>query len=150
MRAGQATGAAKAVAQTTVTGVHANQLRGWRNEQLAIGSAEALVRQKAEAAELVRLRREVADPPAGPDDGVPVEALEGGRRKGYQLERRRQGPLGRGQPWTWRALLIKVAARVAVSGRRVLVLLSGSWPHLGHYRRVSEHVSGRPAVRRKW
>ncbi len=40
-------------------GVHANQLRGWRNEQLAIGSAEALVRQKAEAAELVRLRREV-------------------------------------------------------------------------------------------
>ena len=40
-------------------GVHANQLRGWRNEQLAIGSAEALARQKAEAAELVRLRREV-------------------------------------------------------------------------------------------
>ena len=40
-------------------GVHANQLRGWRNEQLAIGSAEALARQKAEAAELARLRREV-------------------------------------------------------------------------------------------
>ncbi len=40
-------------------GVHANQLRGWRNEQRAAGSAEALARQKAEAAELVRLRREV-------------------------------------------------------------------------------------------
>ncbi len=40
-------------------GIHANQLRGWRNEQLAIGSAEALARQKAEAAELARLRREV-------------------------------------------------------------------------------------------
>jgi transposase-like protein len=40
-------------------GVHANQLRTWRNEQLAAGSAEALARQKAEAAELVRLRREV-------------------------------------------------------------------------------------------
>jgi transposase len=40
-------------------GIHADQLRGWRNEQLAIGSAEALARQKAEAAELVRLRREV-------------------------------------------------------------------------------------------
>jgi transposase len=40
-------------------GVHANQLRMWRNEQLAIGSAEALARQKAEAAELARLRREV-------------------------------------------------------------------------------------------
>jgi transposase len=40
-------------------GMHANQLRGWRNERLAAGSAEALARQKAEAAELARLRREV-------------------------------------------------------------------------------------------
>ena len=39
-------------------GVHANQLRTWRNEHLAAGSAEALARQKAEAAELARLRRE--------------------------------------------------------------------------------------------
>ena len=39
-------------------GVHANQLRGWRNEHLAAGPAEALARQKAEAAELARLRRE--------------------------------------------------------------------------------------------
>ena len=39
-------------------GVHPNQLRGWRNEHLAAGSAEALARQKAEAAELARLRRE--------------------------------------------------------------------------------------------
>ena len=38
--------------------MHANQLRGWRNEQLAAGSAEALARQKAEAAELTRLKRE--------------------------------------------------------------------------------------------
>ena len=38
-------------------GVHANQLRGWRIEQLAAGSAEALARQKAEAAELARPRR---------------------------------------------------------------------------------------------
>jgi transposase len=40
-------------------GIHADQLRGWRNEQLAIGSAEALARQKVEAAEPARLRREV-------------------------------------------------------------------------------------------
>ena len=40
-------------------GVHVNQLRTWRNEQLAAGSAEALARQKAEAAELARLRREL-------------------------------------------------------------------------------------------
>ena len=39
-------------------GVHANQLRGWRHEILAAGSAEALARQKAEAGELQRLRRE--------------------------------------------------------------------------------------------
>jgi transposase len=39
-------------------GVHANQLRGWRNERPAAGSAEALARRKAEAAELARLRRE--------------------------------------------------------------------------------------------
>ena len=40
-------------------GVHTNQLRMWRNEHLAAGSADALARQKAEAAELARLRREV-------------------------------------------------------------------------------------------
>src|SRR5690349_4776523 len=39
-------------------GVHANQVRGWRNEHLVAGSAEAVARQKAEAAELARLRRE--------------------------------------------------------------------------------------------
>src|SRR4051794_24876129 len=38
-------------------GVHANQLRTWRNEHLAAGSADALARQKAEAAELARLKR---------------------------------------------------------------------------------------------
>jgi transposase len=40
-------------------GVHANQLRTWRNEILAAGTAEAVARQKAETAELARLRREV-------------------------------------------------------------------------------------------
>src|ERR687885_2192578 len=40
-------------------GVHPNQLRTWRNERLAAGPAEALARQKAEAAELARLRRGV-------------------------------------------------------------------------------------------
>src|SRR4051812_21455061 len=40
-------------------GVHPNQLRGWRNEHPAAGSAEALARRKAEAAEPGRLRREV-------------------------------------------------------------------------------------------
>ena len=39
-------------------GVHPNQLRTWRNERLAAGSADALARRKAEAAEPARLRRE--------------------------------------------------------------------------------------------
>ena len=42
----------------TELGISPGQLSGWRNEHLAAGSAEALVRQKAEAAELARLRRE--------------------------------------------------------------------------------------------
>ena len=40
-------------------GVHANQLRTWRNEHLAAGSAEALAARKAEQAETQRLKREV-------------------------------------------------------------------------------------------
>ena len=38
-------------------GVHADRLRVWRDGQLAAGSAEALARRKAEAAEPARLRR---------------------------------------------------------------------------------------------
>jgi transposase len=38
-------------------GVHADQLRGWRNERLAAGTAEALARQEAEA-ENERLEQE--------------------------------------------------------------------------------------------
>src|SRR4028118_1650951 len=40
-------------------GAPTNQLRRWRAERLAAGPADALARQKAEAAELARLRREV-------------------------------------------------------------------------------------------
>ena len=42
----------------TELGLSPGQLSGWRDEHLAAGSAEALARQKAEAAELARLRRE--------------------------------------------------------------------------------------------
>ena len=42
----------------TELGISPGQLSGWRNEHLAAGSAEALVRQRAEAAELQRLKRE--------------------------------------------------------------------------------------------
>ncbi len=38
--------------------------------------------------------------------------------------------MDRSQPATWRRYLIKLTAEVIVSSRRVLVRLSGCWPHL--------------------
>ncbi len=95
---------------------------------------------------LVRLRREIADPPPAPAGDVPAAALPEPARKRYQNARRRQDPLGEGQPATWRLLLIKVAASVVVSCRRIVVRLSGSWPHQQFFERVAQHVCRRPAV----
>jgi Transposase DDE domain group 1 len=93
---------------------------------------------------LVRLRQEIADPPPAPEGDVPVAALVGAARKDYQNARRVQDPLGKGQPATWRLLLIKVAATVIVSCRRIVVRLSGSWPHRDIFEHISQHVSSRP------
>ena len=84
---------------------------------------------------LVRLRRAVACPPPAPS-GPPVEALTDEARRRYFRRRRQCDPLGEGQPATWRTLLIKVAAEVRVSSRRILVRLSRSWPYLEWYERV--------------
>ena len=90
---------------------------------------------------LVRLRHLVANPPPEPEQSeVPVEALTGPERRQYHNRRRQRDPLGEGHPCTWQTRLIKVAARVTVRARRVLVELSGSWPYLEHYRQVSEQV----------
>jgi hypothetical protein len=91
---------------------------------------------------LVRLRRATALPlplEAPPAD-IPDEALAGRPRRGHHNRRRERDPLGEGQPCTWQTRLIKVAARVLVSSRRILVQLSGSWPYLDHYRRISAAV----------
>src|SRR5262245_51766191 len=114
---------------------------------------------------LVRLRRFIAEPlpavapPVGttPPNGqpcearqaaggtcVPAEALTGAERQRHFRLRRQRDPLGEGQPCTWRTLLIKVAAEVVVSTRRIVVRLSSSWPHLDWYRRVCERL--RPAL----
>jgi len=95
---------------------------------------------------LSRLRREVADPPATPPDAVPAEALPQPERKQYHNARRRRDPLGEGQPATWRLMIIKVAATVVVSCRRILIRLSGSWPHRSLWERVMRHVMQRPPV----
>ena len=92
---------------------------------------------------LVRLRREVANPPP-PDssEDLPVEALAEPERSHYFNRRRERDPLGEGHPCTWRTRLIKVAAEIIVSARRILVRLSNSWPYLNHYRQVSNVVGG--------
>ena len=91
---------------------------------------------------LVRLRRTVAAPPPPEQPEPPVEALTGKARRNYFRRRRVQDPLGEGQPCTWRSLLIKVAAEVVVSKRRIVVRLCGTWPYLDWYRRVCEYLQG--------
>jgi hypothetical protein len=98
---------------------------------------------------LVRLRREIAAPPPAPTAAAAVP-LAGDERKRYQNARRRRDPLGEGQPATWRLLLIKVAASVVVSCRRIVVRLSGSWPHQNYFEQVRQHVRRRPAVAHIW
>jgi len=102
---------------------------------------------------VVRLRRAFATPPPAPGptlldptatSDVPTEALAGAARRRYFRQRRQADPLGEGQPCTWRSLLIKVAAEVVVSTRRVLVRLSASWPYLDWYRRLC-HFLATPA-----
>jgi hypothetical protein len=99
---------------------------------------------------LVRLRREIANPPPAPEGDVPVAALDGEARKQYQNARRVQDPLGKGQPDTWRLLIIKVAASVIVSCRRIVIRLSGSWPNRDFFEQISRHVSKRPSVAHCW
>jgi hypothetical protein len=45
-----------------------------------------------------------------------------------------------GQPCTWRTHLIKVAAVVVVSTRRILVELAGNWPWWHLYQQFSQHA----------
>jgi hypothetical protein len=72
---------------------------------------------------------------------VPAEAASGRARR-QQFNRRRQAdPLGEGHACTWRLMLIKVAARVEVTARRVRVLLSGSWPFLPFFRDVGHQLT---------
>jgi hypothetical protein len=115
---------------------------------------------------LVRLRRFVAEPlpvPASPPDTasptsppceaalpagagcLPVGALTGPERQRHFRLRRPRDPLGEGHPCTWRTLLIKVAAEVVVSTRRIVVRLSSSWPHLDWYHRVCARLRAPPS-----
>jgi hypothetical protein len=94
---------------------------------------------------LVRLRRLVAAPPEPePASPLPTEAFAEPDRSQYFNFRRERDPLGEAQPDTWRTRLIKVAAEIRVSARRVLVRLSGNWPYLNHYAQVTDAVLAFP------
>jgi hypothetical protein len=99
---------------------------------------------------LVRLRHAVVETvpqSAGPDQpvGLPTEAFAEPARRKFFNKRRDRDPLGGGFACTWRTRLIKVAAEVITRSRRVIVRLSGSWPHLDQFVKVSRAVS-RPSV----
>lgn len=97
---------------------------------------------------LVRLRRATSRGLEPEDVGVncnlPPEALPPSEKKTYLNRRRREDPLGEGFACTWRTQLIKVAAEILVSARRIVVRLSGSWPYLAEYVRISKAVLACP------
>jgi hypothetical protein len=95
---------------------------------------------------LTRLRWEVAAPPPEPQADLPVEALAGRARRTWFNRRREGDPLGEGHPATWQTRLIKVAAQIVLSRRRIVVRLSAFWPYLEHYRHVAAVALGFPSL----
>jgi hypothetical protein len=95
---------------------------------------------------LVRMRHTVVGPaPTSAEvdsrQGLPTEALDEPLRRKFFNKRRERDPLGGGIACTWRTRLIKVAAEVIVRARRVIVRISGSWPHRDHLVEVSRAVA---------
>jgi len=100
---------------------------------------------------LLAMRRRVVSPPDEPPKAVPdcpaleptviphevpAEAATGQQRRRQFNRRRVVDPLGEGHANTWRMMLIKVAARIKHTARRVRVFLSGSWPFLPYFHQV--------------
>jgi hypothetical protein len=91
---------------------------------------------------MVRFRQAMALPPLPePPPDVPPQALKDAERRRYHQRRRQRDPLAEAQPCTWRSLLIKAAAEVIVSARRIVVRLSAHWPNLQHFQRVLERLA---------
>jgi hypothetical protein len=93
---------------------------------------------------LVRLRQLVADPPpverVEPD--LPLKARREHQKRRHFNRRRAADPLGEGHACTWQTRLIKVAARIVTTTRRVRVQLSATWPYWNHYQAVSQAILG--------
>jgi len=91
---------------------------------------------------MVRFRQAMALPPLPePPPDVPPQALKDAERHRHHQRGRRRDPLAQAQPCTWRTLLIKVAAEIIVSARRVVIRLSAHWPNLDHFRRVCQTLA---------
>jgi DDE family transposase len=97
---------------------------------------------------LVRLRRatarEIEINTNNLNREIPPEALTGWQRRTWFNRRRKNDPLGEGFACTWRQRIIKAAAEITVSARRVLVRLSASWPYADEYLRISQAALAYP------
>lgn len=93
---------------------------------------------------LVRLRRLTAAPPEPLplESELPLEARPPDQKRQHFNRRRQADPLGEGHACTWRTQLIKVAARIVVTARRVRVLVSSAWPFWDNLARVTHTVQG--------
>ncbi len=69
-----------------------------------------------------------------------AEALTGTARRRDLQRRRARDRLAEAQPCTWRRLLIKVAAEVLVSARRIVVRVCAHWPNLAYFQRVCQRL----------
>jgi hypothetical protein len=76
-----------------------------------------------------------------PAEALLEDVLPEPNRKDFFNRRRREDPLGEGQPCTWRSRLIKVACEVFLNIRRVVVKLASSWPHLDELSRTGTPVA---------
>ena len=96
---------------------------------------------------MVRFRQAMALPPAPePTPAVPPEAFNEPERRRHQQRCRSRDPLAQAQPGTWRSLLIKVAAEISVSVRRIVVRVSAHWPNLDYLQRVIQRLAAIPSL----
>jgi hypothetical protein len=75
------------------------------------------------------------------ESGLPVEARAQHDKRQQHNKRRREDPLGEGHICTWRMMLIKVAARVIVTTRRVRILISQHWPYAKYLEQVRQALN---------
>lgn len=92
---------------------------------------------------MTRFRQAMALPPLPdePPPDVPPQALKDAERRRHYQRARQRDRLAQAQPCTWRTLLIKVAAEIIVSTRRIVVRLSAHWPNLDYFQRVCQSLA---------